>query len=262
MERCGVRRWKLMSLAGILLGVLFGGVFGGEAATATLTVHPAPDVKPGETLTFSVQVAYSDPAPVISVILGGTMWSTELQTVQFSGVGQPATVQFSKAYTVPSDAKAGTALCFLVVSGGGNVEMKQPISAKNCVMIKDPITFKPVKKVDPAKFLLVPDLIVTDARIDPSNGEVVQVKVVNQGLGDAGASILCVQVRLWSGGGSKQLANRQAKVPPLKAGEELWLSVDTGVMGPVFYEFTADCKNAVKEANESNNTGILDRTIK
>mgnify|MGYP006883586262 CR=1 FL=1 len=59
-----------------------------------------------------------------------------------------------------------------------------------------------------------------------------------------------------------QLANRQAKVPPLKAGQELWLSVDTGVLGTFFYEFTADCKNDLKEVNESNNVGYLDRTIK
>ncbi len=242
--------------------LLLGAPSGAETARATLAVTPGSDVKAGESVTFSVEVPYSDPAPVVCVMLEGSVWSTERQTVAFPGVGRPATVQFSKAYPVPPDAKPGTALCFVLVKGEEKSRKKEPISQKHCVLVKDSVTFQPAKKVDPAKFVLMPDLVVADAQIDPNNGEVVQVKVVNQGQGDAGESVLCVQVRLWSGGGSKQLANRQAKVPPLKAGQELWLSVDTGVLGTFYYAFTADCKNNLKEVNESNNTGALDRTIK
>ena len=48
----------------------------------------------------------------------------------------------------------------------------------------------------------------------------------------------------------------------LKAGEEVWIAVDTGVAGPVFYALTVDCANAVNESNENNNKAALDRTIK
>ena len=251
----------LALLAGLVL-FLPGAPASAGTSLATLTATPGSDVKPGESVKFSVEVPYSDPAPEVFVMLEGSVWSTERQAVKFPGVGRPATVQFSKPYPVPPDAKPGTAFCFLLVKGVEKSRAKEPLSQKHCVLVKDSVTFQPAKKVDPAKFVLMPDLVVTDAQIDPNNGEIVRVKVVNQGKGDAGESVLCVQVRLWSGGGSKQLANRQAKVPPLKAGQELWLAVDTGVLGTFSYEFTADCKNALKEVNESNNTGALDRTIK
>ena len=253
----------LLLALGVVMGILLAGTpSGAEAPLATLTVAPGADVKPGESVSFSVEIPYSDPAPVVAVMVDGAMWSTERQSVTFPGVGRPATVKFTKAYPVPPDAKPGTAICFVLVKGEEKSRKKELISQKQCVLVKDSVTFQPAKKVDPAKFVLMPDLVVADAHIDSNNVEIVHVKVVNQGQGDAGESVLCVQVRLWSGGGSKQLANRQAKVPPLKAGQELWLSVDTGVLGTFFYEFTADCKNDLKEVNESNNVGYLDRTIK
>ena len=247
-----------------LIVAVICGVAGVACATsATLTVTPSPNVKPGDVLTFAAQVAYLDPAPVVSVILGGTMWSTELQTVKYPGPGQAATVKFAKNYTVPGNAKSGASLCFMVVSGGGNVEMKQPISTKNCVTVKVIAQIqKNPKNVELSKMQFLSDLVVSDVHIDQSNAKIIWAKVVNNGAGIAQASTLCVQVRQWSGGGSKQLANKQVPVKTLKSGEEVSIAVDTGVMGPVFYELTVDCKYMVNELNENNNKATLDQTIK
>ena len=100
------------------MGILLAGTpSGAEAPLATLTVAPGADVKPGETVSFSVEIPYSDPAPVVAVMVDGAMWSTERQSVTFPGVGRPATVKFTKAYPVPPDAKPGTAICFVLVKG-------------------------------------------------------------------------------------------------------------------------------------------------
>lgn len=238
-----------------------------DAATATLTITPSPNPKPGDILKFSAKIDYMDVAPTVSVILGGTMWTTELQTVKYSAKGQPATVNFTKTYAVPGDAKSGTSLCFSVVSGGANVEMKQPISDLTCVTVKLVAKIQQFGKVvtQPSGAVLtamMPDLVIKEMQIDPSNAYVVKAKVANQGGGAAGACTLCVQVRQWSGGASKQLANKEAPVKALNPGEEVWVSVDTGVMGTFFYELTVDCKNVVKESNENNNKATMDRTIK
>ena len=234
------------------------------AVSATLFVTPSPDVKPGDELTFRMEVTYQDPAPVVLVYLGGTMWTTELQTVKYPGPGMTGTVKFAKPYTVPSDAKNASTLCFVPATGGGNVDVKQPIGEKKCVTVKFMVQIKKdVKVAQVSKTAVTPDLVIDEVMIDQSNAKIVRAKIVNQGgIATSPACTLCVQVRQWSGGGSKQLANKQASVKALKPGEEVWIAVDTGVMGPVFYALTVDCANAVNESNENNNKAALDRTIK
>ena len=250
-------------VAGVLALLLLGMASSAYAVSATLSVTPSPVVKPGDALTFTAQVAYQNPAPVVSVYLGGTMWTTELQTVKYPTPGQIGTVTFSKTYTVSDSAKNGSTLCFVVAAGGGNVDIKQPISEKTCITVKYTLT---VQKGPATAQLnvkpLLPDLVVSDVHIDQSNAKIVRAKVVNSGVGTAPASVLCVQVRLWSGGGSKQLANKQVSVKALKSGESVSIAVDTGVMGSFFYELTADCTGVVSESNETNNKATLDRTIK
>ena len=97
----------LALLAGLVL-FLPGAPASAGTSLATLTATPGSDVKPGESVKFSVEVPYSDPAPEVFVMLEGSVWSTERQAVKFPGVGRPATVQFSKPYPVPPDAKPGT----------------------------------------------------------------------------------------------------------------------------------------------------------
>lgn len=259
-KRFLTRRAWMAALLGMFLACMAGSAY---AVSATLVVTPSSDVKPGDDLTFRVEVTYQDPAPVVSVYLGGAMWTTELQTVKYPGPGMTGTVKFAKPYTVPSAAKNGSTLCFVPAAGGGNVDVKQPIGEKKCVTVKYVLSAKkgPATAQMNVKPLL-PDLVVSNVAIDPTNGKIVRATVVNNGVGAAPASVLCVQVRLWSGGGSKQLSNRQAPVKALKSGESVPIAVDTGVIGSFFYELTADCTGVVSESNDNNNKATMDRTIK
>ncbi len=255
------RRAWMAALLGMIFVCWAGAAY---AVSATLFVTPSPDVKPGDGVTFRMEVTYQDPAPAVLVYLGGTMWTTELQTVKYPGPGMTGTVKFAKPYTVPSDAKNASTLCFVPATGGGNVDIKQPIGEKKCVTVKFTVQLKKdVKVAQISQAAVTPDLAIADVRLDQANAKIVRAKIVNQGaIATSPACVLCVQVRQWSGGGSKQLANKQASVKALKAGEEVWIAVNTGVMGPFYYDLTIDCTNVVKESNENNNKGAMDRTIK
>ena len=255
------RRAWMAALLGMFFVCWAGAAY---AVSATLFVTPSPDVKPGDDVTFRMEVTYQDPAPVVLVYLDGAMWTTESQTVKYPGPGMTGTVKFAKPYTVPSDAKNASTLCFVPATGGGNVDVKQPIGEKKCVTVKFMVQIKKdVKVAQISKVAVTPDLAIAEVGIDQSNAKIVRARIVNQaGVASSPACTLCVQVRQWSGGGSKQLANKQAPVKALKAGEEVWIAVDTGVMGPFYYDLTIDCTNVVKESNENNNKGAMDRTIK
>ena len=126
--RLVTRRAWMAALLGMSFVCWAGAAY---AVSATLFVTPSPDVKPGDELTFRMEVTYQDPAPVVLVYLGGTMWTTELQTVKYPGPGMTGTVKFAKPYTVPSDAKNASTLCFVPATGGGNCRGLPVRSATN-----------------------------------------------------------------------------------------------------------------------------------
>ena len=152
------------------------------AVSATLFVTPSPDVKPGDNLTFRMEAAYQDPAPVVLVYLGGTMWTTELQTVKYPGPGMTGTVKFAKPYTVPSDAKNASTLCFVPATGGGNVDVKQPIGEKKCVTVKFMVQIKKDIKVAQVSKAAVNRLTTSIAQSNASRG--VRCNAIALGLVD------------------------------------------------------------------------------
>jgi len=234
------------------------------AAPATLTVTPGPNVAPNDVLKFSVLVPYQDPAPIVSVQQGGTMWSSELVSVKFASPGAPATVNFAKTFPIPDDAKNGTSFCFIVVNGGGNVEMKQPISNKACVTVKivlranrnEPVV-KPVSVIPGVMNVFKPDLTIGEVKWS-NNIYSCQVHVLNQGGNAAAACLMTIE------SGNKLL--KTVAVPALAKGASAWIDVTVAQpLGPncnCTIRFKADSADTVKEANETNNVKFFDYTIK
>jgi hypothetical protein len=123
MERVACRA-KCRRGIGLLAGVLALFAFCGVAVAdpAILTVTPSPTVNPGNVLKFKAVIIFHDPAfpqkpasgtPMKIAVIGDKPdgWVTETQTITYFPLGS-VNVNFTKGFTVPSNAKHGDVLNF------------------------------------------------------------------------------------------------------------------------------------------------------
>jgi len=120
--------------------------------------------------------------------------------------------------------------------------------------------------------IIKPDLIIPGGypELMCEGGKNIKGKVVNMGLAPAAASMLCITEWGYDKNNNYKWSALKTKEIPIKQiaskGSEpfsldAWQNFGYGCLVG-FYEIKADCKNQVIEANENNNTAIIDNRIK
>jgi hypothetical protein len=153
------RRLRIGLLAGVLVIFTFYCIaWSADVITATLKITPSPNVKPGQSLKFQATIFHNPAFPQSPgtkiecwVTRHDFSWKTEDRFINYPGPGQKVTVNFTKSYTVPSDAKSGQVFDFYVVYG-----IWYPISEKGSVKVIELILKKDTLKIQKQKNRTIP----------------------------------------------------------------------------------------------------------
>jgi hypothetical protein len=132
-----IRRAAIVLLAVILTGFIFAeSSWADNVVTSNLKTTPLSIVRPGGTIKFRATVFN---VPAFPVQPGGIVrcwvtrhdfsWISEKKDIQYPGTGT-VNVNFTKGFTVPSDAKSGDVFDFYLVYG-----IWYPISEKASVKV-------------------------------------------------------------------------------------------------------------------------------
>ncbi len=132
------RHLRIGLVAGVLGIFIFCGVAGAaNVVTATLKITPSPTVKPGDVLKFQATIFHNpafDEAPGTMMRVWVTRhdfsWVSDKLDIQYPGMGS-VTVNFTKGFTIPSNAKGGQVFDFYLVYG-----IWYPISDKASVKVR------------------------------------------------------------------------------------------------------------------------------
>lgn len=153
------RRLRIGLLVGVLAIFTFYSVaLAADVITATLKITPSPNVRPGQSLKFQATI-FNHPdfaqAPGTKIECWVTRhdfsWKTEDRFPNYPGPGQKVTINFTKSFTVPSDAQSGQVFDFYLVYG-----IWYPISEKASVKVVKLILKKDTLKIQKQRHRTVP----------------------------------------------------------------------------------------------------------
>jgi len=124
-----IARWMIVVWGpNLLVGVLAiftfcGAVRAAPVVTANLNITPSPTVKPGDLLKFQAIISHNpafDQTPGTKIRVWVTRhdfsWVSEKLDIEYPGMGS-VTVNFTKGFAIPSDAKSGQVFDFYLVWG-------------------------------------------------------------------------------------------------------------------------------------------------
>ncbi len=100
---------------------------------------------------------------------------------------------------------------------------------------------------------MLPDLVIEDARIEPSNPSLLRVKVANVGILAAAQTELTLTIRR-----EGEIRTTTVGVPLLKAGDRQWLSIALGLRAVRTDEVVLriDDPPRLEESDEANNAFV------